>query len=79
MSVPRFQSCFNLRLQLCFKLVRNIAKWMAVKKTNSRREFINLYLLLNNRLFHRVLAKLLGKMGVIQLLEPNRQFLSPAG
>jgi hypothetical protein len=30
---------------------------MAVKKTNSRRELINLCLLVNNRLFHYLLAK----------------------
>lgn len=38
---------------------------MAVKKTNSGRELINLCLLLKNRLFHHLLAELVRKMRLV--------------
>ena len=44
---------------------------MAVKKTNSRRELINLGLLLKNRFFHDLFAKLLGKVGSLNLLNQS--------
>jgi hypothetical protein len=44
---------------------------MAVKKTNSRRELINLGLLLKNSFFHDLFAKLLGKVGSLNLLNQS--------